>query len=164
MGEVLRFSHGSFCALSASPPANPCRERSLPGPTEHVCRRLVLQFSIASCNSPAHTEHFEPTVSQVPRPMNNSIAILLASEVLPFLLVCAIGDKPSPTTIVKSAETVRRIQRKTTATLTGRVTYAGAVLPTPRDLTGQIQQQGDRDHCLKGDTLSQEWIISRDKG
>jgi hypothetical protein len=120
--------------------------------------------------------------------MNNSIAILLASAILLLLSVCAMGEKPSPTSIVTAGEAAtafasttipvpwsrrlalyradlaKRIQRKNTATLRGTVTYAGAVLPTPRDLTLQMQKQGDKDHCLKGDTLSQEWIISRDKG
>jgi hypothetical protein len=56
------------------------------------------------------------------------------------------------------------IEVKGKATLKGRVTFAGASLPTPRDLKPEMEKQGDKDHCVKGDTQSQEWIISPDKG
>src|SRR5438552_2827785 len=54
------------------------------------------------------------------------------------------------------------IEGKGTATLKGKVTYAGASVPVPRDLTEQMKAQADKNHCLKGDTKSQEWVVNAD--
>jgi len=56
------------------------------------------------------------------------------------------------------------IEGKGTATLKGKVTYGGATVPTRKDLKPEMEKQGDKSHCVKGDTLSQDWIVGPDKG
>jgi hypothetical protein len=58
----------------------------------------------------------------------------------------------------------KAIETKQTATLKGKVTFAGATIPERKDLTEQMKAQADKDHCLKGDTKSDEWIVGADKG
>src|SRR5260370_688824 len=48
-----------------------------------------------------------------------------------------------------------------TASLKGKVTYDGEP-PTPKSLKAQMELQQDKDHCLKGDTTEQLWIVNKD--
>jgi hypothetical protein len=50
-----------------------------------------------------------------------------------------------------------------TATIKGKVTFAGAQVPARKDLKPQMEAQADKDHCLKGPTESMEWIVGADK-
>jgi hypothetical protein len=56
------------------------------------------------------------------------------------------------------------VDAKGTGTLKGKVTFAGATVPERKDLSDQMKAQADKDHCLKGDTKSQEWVVGADKG
>jgi len=53
------------------------------------------------------------------------------------------------------------IKSTQTGTLKGKVTFAGAEIPKPRDLKPEMEKrQEDKDHCLKGETVSQEWVVN----
>jgi hypothetical protein len=52
---------------------------------------------------------------------------------------------------------------KGVATLKGKVAYDGDP-PQRADLSDRMKDQGDKDHCLKGDTKDQVWMVGPDKG
>jgi hypothetical protein len=56
------------------------------------------------------------------------------------------------------------VQSTGTATIKGKVTFAGAKVPERRDLTSAMQAQADKDHCLKGPKESMDWVVGPDKG
>jgi hypothetical protein len=56
------------------------------------------------------------------------------------------------------------IESKGSATLKGKVTFVGATVPPPRDLKPEMEKQGDKNRCLQGMTVSEDWVVGPDKG
>jgi hypothetical protein len=73
------------------------------------------------------------------------------------------GDKSSERASSSGGEKVA-LESHGTATLKGKVSFAGAQIPERKDLTPEMDKQADKDHCKKGDTKDQEWIVGADKG